>query len=304
MHIETIQLWEEFPQVTLTAYIPYEVANQYQPYAKPALLIFPGGGYIYTSDREAEPVALRFASLGYRTFVLHYNTYHGKAPVTKEMEENPNPHVKFPQPLYDAAKAISTIRKRAAEWNIDPDQIAVAGFSAGGHLAASIGVHWNKAYLAEHLGESNEQFKPNALVLGYALIDNVLAIQMMTEQEREKFKDLFAMINKAMFGDAEADEEELKKLSPVHEVGPHTPPSFLWHTSEDDLVLTAHSLSFAMELCKHRIPHEMHIFEKGGHGLSLADATTATHADHLQPAAAKWVELAHQWLQLRFKPQA
>lgn len=303
MHIETIQLWQEFPQVTLTAYIPYEVANNQQSYRKPALLIFPGGAYLYTSDREAEPIALRFASLGYRTFVLHYNTYYGPAPVTKEMEQNPNVNVKFPQPLYDAAKAISTIRQRADEWNIDPQQIAVAGFSAGGHLAASIGVHWDKAYIAEHLDESNEQFKPNALVLGYPLIDTAMAIDMMSEQEKEKFKDLYAMINKAMFGEQEADEEALKQLSPIHFVGPHTPPAFLWHTSEDDLVLTAHSLSFALELCKHRIPHELHIFEKGGHGLALADATTATHADHIQPAAAAWVSLVHHWLGLHFKPQ-
>lgn len=300
MHIETIQLWEEFPQVTLTAYIPYEVAQEGQASPKPALLVLPGGGYLYTSDREAEPIALRFASLGYRTFVLHYNTYYGAAPLTAEQQSNPNPHVKFPQPLYDAAKAIATIRSRAVEWNIAEDQIAVAGFSAGGHLAASIGVHWNRADVAEKLDVQPEEVKPNALILGYALIDNQLAMEWMTEQDKEKFTGLYNEINKAMFGEKQATAEELKQLTPSHFVGPHTPPTFLWHTSEDDLVLSAHSLTFALELCKHRIPHELHVFEKGGHGLSLADATTSTHAGQMNAAASQWVELAHHWLQLHF----
>jgi len=300
MHIETIQLWEELPHVTLTAYIPYEVAQEGPSRPKPALLILPGGGYLYTSDREAEPVALRFASLGYRTFVLHYNTYYGAAPVTAAQQNNPNPHVKFPQPLYDAAKAIVTIRSRAEEWNIASDQIAVAGFSAGGHLAASIGVHWNRADVLDKLGVNQEAVKPNALILGYALIDNQLALQWMTEQDKEKFTGLYGEIFKAMFGEQEATDEELKALTPSHFVGIHTPPTFLWHTSEDDLVLSAHSYSFALELSKHRIPHELHVFEKGGHGLSLADATTSTHAGHMNAAASQWVELAHHWLQLHF----
>jgi len=301
MHIETIQLWEEFPQVTLTAYIPYEISREGQPEPKPALLVLPGGGYLYTSDREAEPVALRFASLGYRTFVLHYNTYYGASPVTEEMKSNPNPHVKFPQPLYDAAKAISEIRKRASEWNVNTDHIAVAGFSAGGHLAASIGVHWNRADVVEKIGVPADQLKPNALLLGYALIDNLLALHLMSEEDKQKFSDLYTMINKAMFGDHEATEEELKQLTPTHYVGAHTPPTFLWHTSEDDLVLSAHSFTFALELSKHRIPHELHVFEKGGHGLSLADETTASHPIQINAAAAEWVPLAHKWLKLHFK---
>lgn len=300
MHIETIQLWDQFPEVTLTAYIPYEVVSDQPAQRKPALLVLPGGAYLYTSDREAEPIALRFASLGYRTFVLHYNTYFGAVPYSKDKETNPNTAVKFPQPLFDAAKAISTIRERADEWNIHTDQIAVVGFSAGGHLAASIGVHWDKDYVAEHLGQDNEQFKPNALILSYPLIDNKLAFDWMSQADKEKYKDLYIAINNAMFGGHEPTDEQLQQLSPIHYVGPHTPPTFLWHTSEDDLVLSAHSLSFALELNKHRIPHELHIFEKGGHGLALADITTSANASQIQPAAAKWAELAHQWLTLHF----
>lgn len=299
MHIETIQLWEDQQQVTLTAYVPYQVGDP--SIIRPAIVICPGGSYLYTSDREAEPVALRFASLGYVTFVLHYNTYFGKAPIQEHNKQNPNPLVKYPQPLYDVAKAISVVRENAAKWGVNPDQITVAGFSAGGHLAASIGVHWNKPYVSEHIGVSAELIKPNSLILAYALLDSVLAVELMNEQEIEKYRDSIELMNYAVLGTIEQDNELFEKFSPANFVGEHTPPTFLWHTAEDDLVLSAHSLQFAMGLAKQRIPYELHVFEEGGHGLSLSDRTTATNDAQINTAASQWVQLADAWLQRRLK---
>lgn len=299
MHIETLQLWEDQEHVTLTAYVPYQVGNQKN--SRPAIIICPGGSYLYTSDREAEPVALRFASLGYVTFVLHYNTFYGAAPITEAKQQNPNPLVKFPQPLYDVAKAIAVVRENAEKWTIHPDHITVAGFSAGGHLAASIGVHWDKPYISEYVGTTSEQIKPNALILGYALLDSVLALDLMNEEEQVKYKDQVGLMNRAVLGTAELDEESLVSFSPARYVGDHTPPTFLWHTAQDDLVLSAHSLQFAMGLVKHRIPYELHVFEEGGHGLALCDRTTATNENQINAAAMNWVPLADEWLQRRFK---
>lgn len=301
MHIETIQLWDEQDHVTLTAYVPYQVVGGLYSRPRPAIIICPGGSYLYTSDREAEPIALRFASLGYATFVLHYNTYYGRAPIQEANQQNPNLLVKFPQPLYDVAKAITVVREHAEKWNVHPDQVTVAGFSAGGHLAGTIGVHWDKPYVSEHLGVEAEQIKPNALILGYALLDSALATELMSEDEGIKFKDMLDLMNVAVLGTREASSEMLEQFSPARFVDKHTPPTFLWHTAEDDLVLSANSLQFAMGLAKHRIPYELHVFEEGGHGLSLSDRTTATNEGHLNRIAMNWVSLADAWLQRRFQ---
>lgn len=298
MHIETLHIWEELEDVTLTAYVPYQVGVQQNE--RPAIIICPGGAYLYTSDREAEPVALRFASLGYVTFVLHYNTYYGAAPVTPENQQNPNPLVKFPQPLYDVAKAIATVRTNADKWNINPDHITVAGFSAGGHLAASIGVHWDKPYISEYIGTTSEQIKPNALILGYALLDSVLSMELMNEEEAVKYKDMLGLMNHVVLGTTDQDQDALEGFSPARYIGDHTPPTFLWHTAQDDLVLSANSLQFAMGLVKFRIPYELHVFEEGGHGLSLSDRTTATNENQINAAVTNWVNFADEWLQRRF----
>ncbi len=110
-----------------------------------------------TSDREAEPIALRFLAHGYHAVVLRYAV-----------------QTRFPQPVLDLAQTILMLRQRADEWHIDPGQITVCGFSAGGHLAAAMGVFWDKPFFYEPLGINAEQIKPNTLILGYPVIDLAL----------------------------------------------------------------------------------------------------------------------------------
>lgn len=297
MLIQAIELWDDLPHVTLTGYLP-NLLNKEVP--KPAIIICPGGAYLYTSEREAEPVALRFASLGYPTFVLHYNTYYGKGPINHSEPPAPNPHSLYPQPLKDVAKAVAVVREQAHTMQIDPNKIVVAGFSAGGHLAAMLGVNWNTTYLAELMGMENEAFRPNALLLGYALLDSKLSRELMTPEEQLKFKDMFTLMYHALFAKQEFSEDELVQFSPALLVNEHTPPSFLWHTSEDDLVKSANSLQFALGLAKHHINYELHVFEKGGHGLSLGDSTTSLQPEQLNADAAQWVALAAKWLERQF----
>ena len=297
MLVQTIELWDDQKHVTLTGYIP-DVVNKKKTY--PGIVICPGGAYLYTSEREAEPIALRFAALGYRTFVLHYNTYYGKGPINMHNPPPANTLVRYPQPLKDLAKAVATVREQAKELLINPDQIAVAGFSAGGHLAANLGVLWHTPFMEELMNMPKEEFRPNALILGYALLDNELSHELMSEAEREKFKDMFNLMNLALFGKKEIDLEQMRSFSPALHVSELTPPAFLWHTSEDDLVLSANSLQFAMNLVKHRIAYELHVFEKGGHGLALGDSTTALVNEHFNAAASQWVDLANRWLQQQF----
>ncbi len=140
MKIENIVLNAE-RNVTLTAYIPDISDEMPNMKIKPAVLVFPGGGYYYCSDREAEPVAFEFMAKGYNVFILRYSL--------KE-------HSVFPNPLNDAIEALNLIREKSDEWYTDSAKIAVCGFSAGGHLAAAL--------------STMSDVKPNACILGYPCI--------------------------------------------------------------------------------------------------------------------------------------
>ncbi len=226
---------------------------------RPTILICPGGGYEFVSPRESEPVANRFNQMGYNTFVLTYSV--NASPLKNK-------------PLDDAKWAIKTIRSRCDELNVISDKIAVCGFSAGGHLAASLGVFWQE-----------ELEKPNALILSYPVITggefahkgsvNYLYGVDATEQER----DLFSL---------------------EKHVSQNTPPTFIWHTQDDQTVPVENAFLFATALQKHKVKLEMHIFTMGAHGLSTATADVEDYTEGKVRLAdshvARWTELCNEWL--------
>ena len=226
---------------TLQAYIPDNSTEIDANRVRPAVLVLPGGAYEFTSDRENEPIALKFVSEGICVFVLKYSC----APA------------RFPQALCESLTAIKFIRENAKEFFIDTDNIAVCGVSAGGHLAASVGVLSNKTFVAEQLGEAGDSVKPNKLILSYPVIKN------------GEFSHQGSFDN--LLGDANKLEELLTLTSLEKQVSSDTPPSFIWHTYEDDCVPVQNSLVFATELVAHAIPVELHIYRRGGHGLSLGN---------------------------------
>src|SRR5690554_5099502 len=138
---QTIAIWDNCGyspdaddlQPTMTTYILDFSPDMDRHKKRPAVLICPGGAYQFTSDREAEPVAMRFAAAGFHAFVLRYRV----APS------------KHPKALLDVSRAMWIIRENAIQWNVDPDSIAVCGFSAGGHLAGSLGVFWQEDHIKE-----------------------------------------------------------------------------------------------------------------------------------------------------------
>ncbi|OGO80878.1 MAG: acetylesterase, partial [Clostridiales bacterium GWC2_40_7] len=168
-----------------------------------AVLICPGGAYVAVSANEAEPIAMQFNAAGFHAFVLNYSV----APR------------KHPQPLLDASRAMCIIREKSDEWNIYPDRIAVCGFSAGGHLAASLGVHWEKSYIQNAQGVNSGMNRPDALILCYSVITS------------GEFGDMYSF-NKLLGEDA--DEELLHEMSVECHVNEQTPPAFIWHTCNDE----------------------------------------------------------------------
>lgn len=200
---------------------------------RPLVLICPGGGYEFTFDRKAEAIAVQYIARGFHACVLRYSVVPAK----------------FPQSLYELARSVAYLRKHAAEYGIKPDKIIVAGFSAGGHLAASLGVFWDKDWLAKETELSAEQMKPNGLLLSYPVIaSGKYAYRSSIENlMRKKSKEL----------------EEL--LSLEHQVGKQVPPVFIWHTLTDRSIPIQNTLMFTEELVRNQVSVEVHIFPKGSH---------------------------------------
>jgi len=295
MRINKIKLWENNEEVTLTSYI-LDNSQEIKIKRRPTVIICPGGGFLMTSDREAEPIAMKFAGEGYNTFILRYTTHFNKQNIDFDNLPKGNEDSKYPQPLFDLGKAILTVRKNADEWSVDTNKIFVCGFSAGGHLAASLGVHWNDDLLKEKFKVESELFKPNGLILGYPVLDYSLMEELKLEKDDKSLNEFWEISNNALFGEPNPSQEYLKKLSPVNYISSNTPPTFMWHTASDGLVSVRNSLNFAIELSKKEIPYELHIFENGGHGLALCNEVTANEPTHINRNAEVWFGMVLTWL--------
>lgn len=297
MICKTIQLYENKPDVTLSTFL-WEPSSELYAGPRPAVLVCPGGAYLNCSDREADPIALRFAAMGYHAFVLRYSTYFGKngMPVPGSETPEPNTDAHYPGPLRDLGKAFLTIRDHATEWNVDMDRVAVCGFSAGAHNSAMYGAYWNAPVLTEHFGRPAEDFKPAACILGYPLTDYTILDASLEGMA----KMLFRLSNTAYFGTEHPSEAQYQTASPALQVGPQTPPTFLWHTAADHLVPVSQSARMIAALSAANVPYEAHIFEAGEHGLSTADQASAGNCQQIDPCAAQWLPLVQSWLQKRF----
>ncbi|MCI6464176.1 MAG: alpha/beta hydrolase [Faecalicatena sp.] len=299
MLTEEIKLYPDREDVTLTTYVIAEKGELHAQGNRPAVLICPGGGYFNCSDREAEPVALKFASMGYHAFVLRYSTYdEGKnqfPDLTRQIE--PKEKTKHPAPVRDIGKAMLYIREHAKAWSVDMGRVAVCGFSAGAHNSAMYSVYWNSPLLTEFFGVDAEMLRPAAVILGYTLSDYIF---MKGVKKNEMDTAFFAASNTAFLGEANPSEEKLREVSPALNVTENTPPTFLWATAADGMVPVQHSLRMAHALADHKVPFEIHIFEEGDHGLSVATQASAMSRTMLNQDAAKWVGLAECWLEKRF----
>lgn len=236
---------------------------------RPVVLICPGGGYEFTSDREAEGIAVRFLAMGFHAAVLRYSVA---------------PEARYPEALLQAAMCMKLLRENAEKWHIDKDKIVIQGASAGGHLAASLGVFWKKEFLAEKLGVDSEMLRPNGLMLSYPVI---------TSGEKAHQGSF-----ECLLGEDYQDEKIRKSMSLEYCVTKDTPKTFLWHTITDDTVPVENSLLFFQALHALDIPAELHIYPVGGHGLGLADEETVRHEDGYgeQKECQSWVELAGEWM--------
>lgn len=248
----------ESQEATLDGYILDCELSLGQEKLRPAVLVIPGGGYLYCSPREGEPVALAYAARGFHTFVLKYSCARQAAGFA---------------PLKEVSWAIGHIRENAAQWNIDPNKIAVCGFSAGGHLALSSGV----------LGEN----KPNAMILGYPAVS------------APNFPGADFML-RILEGRDDVTDADAAKYDLLAHITKDAPPVFIAATAED-LLTTFGALPLAKKYSDMGRQYELHVFQYGPHGYSLANEVTADGSiQMLEPAFSQWHELSVQWLHKTF----
>lgn len=257
-------------QATLTCYLLDNYKEFDENRQRPAIILCPGGGYCFRSDREAEPLAIRMLSLGLQAFVLNYSI----APA------------RFPISLTELAEAVKYVRDNSKEFNINSQQIVISGMSAGGHLAASLGVFWNSDLLKKY-GFVAEEIKPNAMLLGYS----VLTSGVYTHEDSIK----------NLLGKDANDSAKRREVDLVNHVSKDTPPTFLWHTVTDDVVPCQSSILFAEKLKENDVNFELHLYPAGGHGLSLGNKEIAFENGYgIQTEIQNWPEIFSHWLKLIF----
>lgn len=301
MNVDKILIWENDTNVYIEKYIIKNSKEFQFNQKRPVVIICPGGGYISTSDREAEPIALKFLAKGYQAIVLRYSTYYGtELPLDIQNKPKGNDNSIFPKPLFDLAKTMLLVHEKNEDWFIDTNNIVICGFSAGAHLCASLATMWKSDLLMKKFNTSPELFKPSQVILGYGIYDfsmNNRVFQRNTDIRMKIFLDLF---NQSIFGNESPSEEQFKFASPLHKISIETPPCFLWHTANDNVALVENSLKFSLELTKHSVPYELHIFENGPHGLSASDRTSSSNEFDCIDSISKWMDLCFIWLNKNF----
>jgi enterochelin esterase family protein len=248
---------EDADKPTLTAYLPAaQKANG------TAVVVCPGGGYQFlANDHEGRQIANWLNDRGITAFVLKYRIA---------------PRYHQPAPLQDAQRALRTVRARVTEWRVNPGRIGIWGFSAGGHLASSAGTHFDAGKPDAEDPIERVSCRPDFMILAYPVISMQKPVTHMGSRN-------------SLLG-PNPDEKLVHLYCNEEQVTAQTPPTFLFHTNEDKAVLPENSTLFYLALCKYRIPAELHIYEKGVHGVGLAQR---------DPVLSTWPDRLEAWLKTR-----
>jgi acetyl esterase/lipase len=241
-------------QPTLTVFLPREPNA-----AAPAVIICPGGGYSHLSiDKEGVDVAKALNEKGVAAFVLKYRLPNDACMTSKETV-----------PLMDAQQAIKIVRENASKWKIDTKRVGIMGFSAGGHLASTVGTHFTQTLLAN---PTNVSLRPDFMVLLYPVISFKESITHHGSKDN--------LLGKS------PSEALVNQFSNEEQVTAQTPPTFLIHAVDDKVVPVENSIRLLEALKRNNVPAEMHLYQQGGHGFGMHNTTTRE----------EWMQTLANWL--------
>jgi acetyl esterase/lipase len=250
---------------TITIYLPPK-----EKATGASVVICPGGGYEFlATEHEGKEVAEWLNTLGVAGVVLKYRLA---------------PKYRHPAQLDDASRAIRMVRWKSRTWGLDPDRVGIMGFSAGGHLASMLATHFREAHPAPGDEINGFSDRPDIAILIYPVVTLAAGYN-----QKDTGQNLLG---------PEATSSRLAELSTEAKVNEKTPPTFLAHTMADVDVPMENSLAFAMALRKHKVPVELHLFEKGTHGLGLGKGAKRFKIGP-EPSFEAWPPLCATWLKSR-----
>lgn len=273
--VPVVPLWEgkaphavgdsDFDKPTLAVYRPEKPNGA-------AVVVCPGGGYgALAMDHEGKQVGEFLNTLGVTAFVLKYRIV---------QKDRPGPV--HPAPLLDAQRAIRTVRAKAKDYGIDPARVGIFGFSAGGHLASTAGTHFDKGNPEAKDPIDKESCRPDFLILAYPVIT--------MEQGVTHGGSRTNLLGK------EPDAKLVELFSNEKQVTKETPPTFIFHTSADTAVVPENAVRFYLACKKAGVPVEMHIYEKGRHGVGLGRDAKWTGGE---ASVATWPDRLAEWMKSR-----
>ena len=281
MKVERIDLYEYFglkrdenKSGYLNAYL-HGYSKYYPTRVRPAMIVIAGGGYTGICEREGEPIALAYFAKGYNVFTLEYSCA-------------PNA---YPTQLIEGGLAVAFVKDNAERLCVNFNQVAVAGFSAGGHLAGMTATLFGENYIEDVLKEKKKLARPDAVILGYPVISS-------GEFAHQGSIDNISGCDKKLY-----DKVSLEK-----QVKENSSPAFIWATVNDDLVPSENAFSYAYACKKKGVKFEFHLYEDGRHGLGLANKQTATPngrvlnstvEEYIRTDVATWFDMSVTWLEKR-----
>ena len=251
---KTIQLGSN-PACTLNCFLHEKPRT-----IRPAVIVCPGGAYAFYSETESETVAAAFFAHGFHAFVLRYSL---------------NLRAIWPQTVVEAGLAVMKLREHAEEWGLDPNGIAIGGFSAGGSVAANIGTYWNDPDIQAATGAPEGENRPNALFLFYPAA-NIHMPQLVDGVLQEKLVDPAARVQK------------------------DTPPAFIGHSYEDNVVSMMQSIHLAEAYSAAFVPMELHIYTPGEHGALSRTENAPGRGGERTPDLNTWMDRCCEWLRDQF----
>ena len=295
MNIQTFHLNDT---ARLTAYIA-DAEIGYRLFRKrPGIILAPGGAYLMHATREKEGVAVEFLAKGYNVFLLEYSLGFSSREVKESGADSLDTDHRFPRPLIEMLEAIHYVRQNADTMNTDGSRLFLLGFSAGAHLCGSAGVFWNTPVYTGQLSftpEGNE-LKAAGMVLCYPML-NASPNRIMDINNPNTVDG--RLVKEFMYQTQAPTQEQIDAYDLTRHISKDAVPTFIWHSTDDPVVDSRDSTRFILALQDAGIDCEYHLYDRGGHGLGLANKVYARSESEIIPEIAVWTTMADNWMSRR-----